>query len=40
MDKEQALTLLRDHKEVLVQRFGVVDIALFGSIAREEATPG
>lgn len=39
MDKEQALTLLRDHKAVLVQRFGVADIALFGSIARGEATP-
>ena len=39
MDKEQALTLLRDHKTVLVQRFGVTDIALFGSTARGEATP-
>ena len=38
MNKEQALTLLRDHKAVLVQRFGVVDIALFGSTARDEAT--
>ena len=37
MDKEQALTLLREHKTVLVQRFGVVDIALFGSTARGEA---
>ena len=37
MDKEQALTLLRAHKAVLVQRFGVVDIALFGSTARGEA---
>lgn len=39
MDKEQALTLLRAHKTVLVQRFGVVDIALFGSTARGEAVP-
>ena len=39
MDKEQALALLRDHKTVLVQRFGVADIALFGSTARGEATP-
>ena len=38
MNKEQALTLLRTHKAVLVQRFGVVDIALFGSTARDEAT--
>ena len=39
MDKEQALALLRDHKTVLVQRFGVADVALFGPIARGEATP-
>ena len=39
MDKDRALTLLREHKTVLVQRFGVADIALFGSIARGEATP-
>jgi predicted nucleotidyltransferase len=38
MDKERALTLLRAHKAILVQRFGVVDIALFGSTARDEAT--
>ena len=39
MDKEQALAILRDHKTILVQRFGVTDIALFGSTARGEATP-
>ena len=39
MNKEQALTLLRAHKAILVQRFGVADIALFGSTARDEATP-
>ena len=39
MDREQALTLLRAHKTFLVQRFGVVDIALFGSTARGEAVP-
>ena len=40
MDRDEALTLLRDHKLVLVQRFGVVDIALFGSTARDEAGAG
>lgn len=40
MNKEQALTLLRAHKVVLVQRFGIVDLALFGSTARDEATTG
>ena len=39
MDRDEALTLLRAHKSVLARRFGVVDIALFGSIARGEATP-
>ena len=39
MDKEQALAFLRDHKAILMQRFGVADIALFGSTARGEAAP-
>ena len=39
MDKEQVLAILRDHKTILVQRFGVADIALFGSTARGEAAP-
>ncbi len=38
MDKEQALAFLRDHKAILKQRFGVADIALFGSTAHGEAT--
>ena len=29
---------LREHKATLVQRFGVVDLALFGSIVRDQAT--
>ena len=37
MDKKSTLALLRDHKNVLTQRFAVVDIALFGSMARDEA---
>ena len=39
MNKEQALAILRNHKTILVQRFGVADIALFGSTARGEAAP-
>ena len=38
MGRDETLTLLRAHKAVLVQRFGVADIALFGSTARGEAT--
>ena len=37
MDKDKSLTLLRAHKSVLVERFGVDDIALFGSTVRDEA---
>ena len=38
MGRDETLTLLRAHKAVLVQRFGVADIALFGSTVRGEAT--
>lgn len=31
---------LRRHKPVLAVRYGVVDLALFGSVARDEAGPG
>ena len=38
MNRDETLKLLRAHKATLVQRFGVVDIALFGSIVRDQAT--
>lgn len=37
--KNETLALLREHKPVLAERFGVVDLALFGSTARDEAGP-
>lgn len=40
MGRDETLTLLRAHKAVLVRRFGVADIALFGSTVRDEATSG
>ena len=40
MDRDEALTLFRAHKSVLARRFGVVDIALFGSTARDEGAAG
>ena len=40
MGRDETLALLRAHKAVLVQRFGVADIALFGSTVRDEATSG
>ena len=37
MNKDQVLNLLKAHKSVLEQRFGIIDIALFGSTIRDEA---
>ena len=39
MRRDEALALLREHKPVLAERFGVVDLALFGSTVRDEAGP-
>lgn len=39
MNRTQILNLLRQHKPELARRFGVVDIALFGSTARDSAKP-
>lgn len=37
MTRNQALALLRKIKPVVAQRFGVTQLALFGSTARDEA---
>ena len=37
MTKEQILDLLREHKALLIERFGVNSLALFGSTARDQA---
>ena len=39
MNSGDVLALLREHKPVLAERFGVVDLALFGSTVRDEAGP-
>ena len=36
MNRNEVLNLLRAHKTTLAQRFGVIDIALFGSFARNQ----
>ena len=38
--RDEALRLLSEHKRTLSERFGVVDVALFGSTARDEASEG
>jgi uncharacterized protein len=39
LDRTQVLKLLTQHKPVLAQRFGVTDLALFGSTVRNTARP-
>ena len=38
MTRDEALDMLREHKPTLAERFGVVELVLFGSFARDEAT--
>jgi uncharacterized protein len=38
MNRQLALQLLTEHKALLVNRFGVAKLALFGSVARDNAT--
>ena len=39
MRKDEAIKLLTQHKPELVRRFGITDLALFGSTVRNEARP-
>ncbi|MYC13203.1 MAG: nucleotidyltransferase family protein [Gemmatimonadetes bacterium] len=38
MNRDEVLNVLRAHKPILLQRFGVRELALFGSFARDQAT--
>ena len=40
MNRDEVLDMLRTHKPTLVERFGVTELALFGSFARDQATDG
>ena len=40
VSRDDTLALLREHKPALSERFGVVDLRLFGSTARDDASPG
>ncbi|TVP47522.1 MAG: DNA polymerase subunit beta [Halomonas sp.] len=37
MNKEETLRLLHDHKPILTEQFNVKELALFGSMARDNA---
>ena len=39
LKREKALALLRAHRQTLAERFGVASVHLFGSVARDRATP-
>lgn len=39
MRKAEALKLLTLHKPEFIRRFGITDLVLFGSTARDEARP-
>ena len=39
MDRDKALQILSEHKDELKEKHGVKSIAIFGSTARNEATP-
>ena len=36
MNRDEVLKVLRAHKAILARRFGVANLALFGSVARNE----
>src|SRR5712692_7385924 len=38
MQRDDVLKILADHRDELHQQFGVESLALFGSVARDEAT--
>ena len=38
LGRDEVLETLRAHKAALAERFGVTDVALFGSFARDQAT--
>ena len=39
MTKDEVLHLLQQHKATLAERFGVTGLTLYGSFARDQATP-
>lgn len=40
MKRDEILDVLRAHKKLLSQRFGVSELTLFGSVARDQARDG
>ena len=38
MNRDEILSVLRAHKDTLARRFGIAELAVFGSFARDRAT--
>ena len=38
LNRKDVLNLLREHKPIMKERFGVTEISLYGSFARDEGT--
>ena len=38
MNRDELLDLLRTHKAILARRFGVTELAIFGSFARDQGS--
>lgn len=38
MSKEEVLSLLRDYKQAFAGKYGILELGVFGSVARNEAT--
>ena len=38
MKRSKVVSILKKHRKVLTERYGVKSLALFGSVARDEAT--
>ncbi len=38
LDRERVLEILREQKPILKERFGITDVSLYGSFARDEGT--
>lgn len=39
LPREKALEILRRHKPLFAERYGVTELGVFGSVARDEALP-
>ena len=40
MKRDEVIRILKEHQDELAEQFGVQSLALFGSVVRDQATPG